>query len=219
MTYALKRIKKRLYRLMNALNPRARARRRLYEHFASSPEGERIIAYRNALKLQRLIRASGARRVLELGTGIGASTAFIASALPEGGTLTTVEQNETYCRAAQALIPRELHHKISFVYSPPRAFSVTLGNATLHLSGYRELPTEHGPFDMVLIDGPSAFEENGTLISLPNGDLFRLLPHLAHNALILVDGRKDAVLLYRTHLADALTLLADTAYYALFRQK
>lgn len=219
MARLLRRVKKQLYRLARTFNPSERARRLLYERFATSPEGERIIAYRNACKLQRLIRGAGARRALELGTGIGAAAAFIAAALPADGTLTTVEQDESYCRKARALIPERLQKKISFLYSTPQAFEWGNSAFPLRLSGYRKLPTECGPFDFVLVDGPGAFTENGVSISFPNGDLFRLIPHLAPGALIIIDGRKDAVELYRTHLADVLTLIVDTAYYAVFRKK
>ncbi len=87
---------------MRLVNPRERRLRALYARFASSPDGARIIAFCNAKKVHRLIKKLRPRRVLELGTGIGASAAFIADALPEGGVLTTLEQNEKYCRIARA---------------------------------------------------------------------------------------------------------------------
>lgn len=51
--------------------------------------------------LQVLVMASGARRVLELGTANGYSTIFIARALPVGGSVTTVEWSEGLAEEAR----------------------------------------------------------------------------------------------------------------------
>lgn len=48
--------------------------------------------------LQMLIRMSGARRALELGSFIGVSSIYIAKALPAGGKLVTIEKGEEFGR-------------------------------------------------------------------------------------------------------------------------
>jgi predicted O-methyltransferase YrrM len=52
--------------------------------------------------LHLLVRLSGARRVLEVGTLAGYSAWWLASALPEGGRLTTLEVSEHHAEVARA---------------------------------------------------------------------------------------------------------------------
>jgi predicted O-methyltransferase YrrM len=56
--------------------------------------------------LQLLVRMSGARRVLEVGTLGGYSTMWIGRGLPEDGTIVTLEVNETHARVARANLDR-----------------------------------------------------------------------------------------------------------------
>jgi predicted O-methyltransferase YrrM len=54
--------------------------------------------------LELLVRISGARRVLELGTLGGYSTAWLARALPAGGSVVTLEADPHHAAAARANI-------------------------------------------------------------------------------------------------------------------
>jgi predicted O-methyltransferase YrrM len=56
--------------------------------------------------LQTLIQASGTRRVLEMGTLFGYSSILMARALPEGGTITTLEANPKHASVARANFER-----------------------------------------------------------------------------------------------------------------
>ena len=56
--------------------------------------------------LDLLVRISGARRVLELGTLGGYSTIWMARALPEGGRLVTLEANPHHAEVARANLRR-----------------------------------------------------------------------------------------------------------------
>ena len=56
--------------------------------------------------LQLLVRMSGARRVLEVGTLGGYSTMWIWRGLPEDGTVVTLEVNEAHARVARANLDR-----------------------------------------------------------------------------------------------------------------
>lgn len=53
-----------------------------------------------------LVAASGARRVLEIGTLFGFSGILLARALPENGSLTTLEVNPTHAAVARANFER-----------------------------------------------------------------------------------------------------------------
>jgi len=56
--------------------------------------------------LDILVRLSGARRVLEIGTLGGYSTIWLARALPEGGRIVTLEANAQHAEIARANIER-----------------------------------------------------------------------------------------------------------------
>jgi predicted O-methyltransferase YrrM len=83
--------------------------------------------------LELLARMSGARRILELGTLAGYSTAWLARGLPPGGSIVTLEADPAYAdiaRANLAGLPVE----------------VITGPAL------ETLPHVDGPFDLIFID-------------------------------------------------------------------
>jgi predicted O-methyltransferase YrrM len=83
--------------------------------------------------LELLARISGARRILELGTLAGYSTAWLARGLPPGGSIVTLEADPAYAGIARenlAGLPVE----------------VVTGPAL------ETLPQLEGPFDLIFID-------------------------------------------------------------------
>jgi predicted O-methyltransferase YrrM len=82
--------------------------------------------------LEVLARATGARRILEIGTLGGYSTSWLARALPPGGRLVTLEVDPTYAEVARAHLPDTVE--------------VIVGPAL------DTLPRLTGPFDLVFID-------------------------------------------------------------------
>ncbi len=94
--------------------------------------------------LHTLTRASGARRILEIGTAIGYSTLWMATALPDDGTLITMEYD-----AARAARARE-HFAAAGCAGKT---SVIVGDATrfLHKVG--------GPFDLIFQDSDKKLYE------------------------------------------------------------
>jgi len=97
-------------------------------HEVSPPQG---------MLLELLARATGARRVLELGTLGGYSTIFLARALLPGGRLVTLELEPAYAERARANLERA---------GLAEAVEVIAGPAL------ETLPTLDGPFDLVFID-------------------------------------------------------------------
>lgn len=98
-------------------------------------DNDRIIIYPEEGKfLQFLIRLSGAKRVVEIGTLAGYSTLWMADALPAGGHIDTIEKDpERADLAAHNLAGHS--------------------NITLHRGdALAVLSTLQGPFDMVFID-------------------------------------------------------------------
>ncbi|MXS73846.1 methyltransferase [Microbacterium sp. CSI-V] len=93
----------------------------------------------SAKLLHLLVRISGARRVLEIGTLGGYSTIWLARALPEGGRVVTIEAEERNARLA--------HDNLSRAGVADRV-EIRVGR------GLDVLPTLVGeePFDLVFID-------------------------------------------------------------------
>jgi len=87
--------------------------------------------------LEALIAAGGARRVLEVGTFTGFGALAMAAALPEGGTITTLEVDEDNAAVARRHID-----------ASPYADRIELlvGDAKQTIDGLA------GPFDLVYID-------------------------------------------------------------------
>ena len=94
--------------------------------------------------LHTLARACGARRILEIGTAIGYSTLWMASALPADGVLVTMEYD-----AARASRARD-HFAAAGVAD---RVSVIVGDAT------RFLHKVAGPFDFIFQDSDKQLYE------------------------------------------------------------
>jgi caffeoyl-CoA O-methyltransferase len=114
--------------------------------------------------LEMLVWASGARRVLELGTYSGYSALSMAAALPEGGRIDTCEIDEEHAAVARRYI----------------AQSPYADRITVHLGPALEsIERLEGDFDLVFID---ADKEN--YVSYYEA----VLPRLAERGLIAADN-------------------------------
>ena len=94
--------------------------------------------------LHTLARACGARRILEIGTAIGYSTLWLASALPADGVLVTMEYDAARASRARA------HFAAAGVAD---RVSVIVGDAT------RFLHKVAGPFDFIFQDSDKQLYE------------------------------------------------------------
>jgi caffeoyl-CoA O-methyltransferase len=114
--------------------------------------------------LSWLVRLSGARRILEIGTFTGYSAISMALALPEDGRITTIEIDEETSDAAR-------RHAEEAGVADRIEFRV--GTAL------DELQALHGPFDLVFIDADKEsyvdYYEN-------------VLPKLSENGFIVADN-------------------------------
>ena len=114
--------------------------------------------------LETLVFATGARRVLEIGTFSGYSALAMAAGLPEGGHIVTCEIN-----------PRAAEVARRFVAASPHAgrIEVRVGPARETVAGLA------GPFDLVFIDADKASYV----------DYYEaVLPKLAERGLIVADN-------------------------------
>ena len=126
--------------------------------------------------LALLVSMSGARRVLEIGTLGGYSTIWLASALPPGGTVTSLELRDDYATVARRNLERA---------GLAAAVEILVGPATGSLDLLAARPSE--PFDFVFLDadkenypaylaGALVLSRPGTVIVADNvvrkGDVF-----------------------------------------------
>lgn len=91
--------------------------------------------------LHLLARIRGARRILEIGTLGGYSTIWLARALPQDGTLLSLELNEAHARLARENIERAGLSQVA---------SVIVGKADQSLQ--KLIDTAAEPFDFIFID-------------------------------------------------------------------
>jgi caffeoyl-CoA O-methyltransferase len=87
--------------------------------------------------LRVLATAIGARKILEIGTAVGYSGIWLASALPEDGMLITLEMNEARASEARDNFARA---------GVDDRVTVIVGDATLKISKVS------GPFDLIFLD-------------------------------------------------------------------
>jgi predicted O-methyltransferase YrrM len=118
--------------------------------------------------LSLLVAISGAKRVLEIGTLGGYSTIWLARSLPPGGTITTLELDETCASVAQQNLARAGLDHLAEIRVGPAA------------DGLRDLASEGvEPFDLVFVDadkesyptylsGALALSRPGTVIIADN---------------------------------------------------
>jgi len=91
--------------------------------------------------LHALTRAAGATRVLEIGTAIGYSTVWLATALPATGLLVSLERDHTRATTARAYLAEAgLDDRVN----------VMIGEADRYLHKLA------GPFDLIFQDGDKA---------------------------------------------------------------
>lgn len=140
--------------------------------------------------LKMLIKISGAKRVLEIGTFTGYSALMMAEALPDDGELITVEMNLRYQELA------EEHFK---KYDHQRIIKLIKGDAR------EELQNLEGIFDLVFIDADK--------LSYPN--YFEMcLKKMEAGALLIVDNVLwgGTVLDPQDHKAESLNGFNEKVY-------
>lgn len=107
-------------------------------HEAGCTAGVPIVDTLTGALLHALTRSTAATRVLEIGTAIGYSTVWMATALPPTGLLVTLERDHTRATAARGYIrDAGLDERVN----------VMIGDADRYLHKLA------GPFDLIFQDG------------------------------------------------------------------
>lgn len=144
--------------------------------------------------LDVLIRATQAGRVLEIGTGRGASALEIAAALPAGGRLITLERDAAAAVDARAAFAAA---------GVDRIVTLMIGDAVRYLHKIA------GPFDLILQDSDpaiySSLHEKLVPLLGPAGTLLTRNASAAsgYNELLAADARLTTAFL---HLDEGLAL-------------
>ncbi len=144
--------------------------------------------------LDILIRATQAGRVLEIGTGSGASGLVIAAALPAEGRLITLERDATAAMEARTAFARAGFDRI---------VTVMIGDAARYLHKIA------GPFDLIFQDSDpsqySSLHEKLVTLLRPAGTLLTRNVAAAggYNELLAADSRLTTAFL---RLDDGLAL-------------
>ena len=122
--------------------------------------------------LSLLVRISGARRVLEVGTLGGYSTIWLARTLPPGGRIISLEVDAVHAEVARGNIARAALEDV---------VDIRVGPASELLAQLRA--TGEGPFDLIFID---VDEHN-------NADLLPSAQELARDGTVIIIGAADLV--------------------------
>lgn len=103
------------------------------------PDAQMLVGPLEAAFLQLLVRMTGARRILEIGTFTGYSALAMAEALPDDGELVTCENDAKAADVARGFFARSPHaHKITLRFGPA-------------LDTLNRLPAQP-PLDLVFLD-------------------------------------------------------------------
>jgi hypothetical protein len=175
--------------------------RNLWQKFANHPEAKWIVSLNDAYNLARFAIEYKPKRVLDLGTGIGASAAIIKKAYSEADVW-SVEQFIKCCDIANELLKSE-NLEVNVRHSEPTVFKVD--GIRDEMAGYSQLP--EGNWDMVVIDGPGPFEYEGQLINSATsacGDIFKLVDKINPHGIVYVDGRQSTVNMIQRFLSPYL---------------
>lgn len=170
----------------------------LYSIFRSSPNGQWVMQYPNVVLLYQFIRTHRIKRILDLGTGIGASAAICALALKDKGEtdyqIDSLEQYDKCINLAKQLIPLELQEHLTIHKTKPTVWSYP--QIPYHFfSNYETLPD--GEWDLIINDGPTFWEENDALVDLPNGTVTQMLldGRIKPGTFVAWDGRQSMLLI------------------------
>lgn len=182
------------------MNPTA-----LYHLFATHPNGMWTLDPYFADRLYGLVKEYKPKRILDLGTGIGASAALAALALKDAGVegfeIHTIENTEWLIDLAKEITPEELKENVTYHASPAVAWQDP-NTPYQYFSTYQELP--EGDWDLLIHDGPGPFLEGEHFIDLPNGTINKMLQEntLKAGTKIIWDKRLKALKILERYYGD-----------------
>ncbi len=180
----------------------------LHKIYSDHKEGNWIISKQDAQYLFQLVKTLNSKRILDLGTGIGASSAVMAFASSDKTTIDTVEQYKKCIDIAQKITLAELKEKITYHHSPTVVKQID-DLKYENFSCYTKLP--QGNWDFIVVDGPGPWLEDGYFIDIPNGDFWEFTKDIKKGCILYIDGRKVMVSYFAKFLSHYYNVLKDDA--------
>ena len=177
----------------------------IYNIFANHSEAQWIMQPYNAQLLYKFVKEHNIKKVLDLGTGIGASAAIIALALKDKGEkdfhIDTVEHLDKCINLAKKLIPDELKENITFHKSEVDIIQFEK-IPYQHFSVYSDIP--EGDYDLIINDGPPPVFMGECWVDLPNGTIMRMLldGKIKPGAFVAFDGRLHMLKFLERYYSD-----------------
>jgi len=177
----------------------------LFRYFQSHPESSWLMEYPNCVKLYEFIVKHPIKRVLDLGTGIGLSSAVVGLAFKDKGDkdfkIDSVEQFDKCVKIANELIPKELKENLT-IHKSEAVLWQDDNVPYQYFSVYNTLP--EGDYDLIVNDGPSFWEADGKMLDFPNGTITKMLKEgkLKKEAYIVFDGRITSLKLLERYYSD-----------------
>lgn len=183
--------------------------RYVQQHFVTEPErwqarralgeslraGLQMSAYEGAL-VAWLLRLHGATHVLEVGSFVGVSALWLASALPADGRVTTIERDATYAAHARDTMQHAGETRVECVEADALDFLATCTTRfdALFLDGEKKTYAD-------VLDAALPHLKNGALIIADNTLLFGAMLGEAPRAHVS-DAQRDAMERFHTILTD-----------------
>src|SRR3990167_5800185 len=177
----------------------------LYNIFVAHPESMWIMRPFNVSLLHQFVKEHKIKKVLDLGTGIGASAAIIALALKEKGEtdwqIDTVEDLDKCIKISKQLIPEELKKNIRFHKSGTKVW--TMDKIPYQFFSIFENVPE-GKYDLIINDGPAPILENGNFVDIPNATITKMLLEgkIKTGAFVVWDGRIHMLKILERYFGD-----------------
>ena len=175
---------------------------------------------KESLTLYEKIKELNPKHILELGTGIGCSTEFMAFACPKA-SITTVESDDKCIELAKVLIPEVTQERIYFRQSKVRLSAIYEVDPFVEWLSYDDYPQRE--YDFILVDGPGPTvltkkhpvtgKSWEGLAELPGADIIFLLPRMKEGIIVYVDGRRNLINLALRHLQGYLEVIEDRGLY------
>ena len=195
----------------------------LWLNFYASEHGVWIMKAQCATLLHQKLKEFKPKHILELGTGVGCSSAIMAFTCSEA-RIYSVDQRQKCIDIAKQLIPQGLQERIYFRKADVEAVTIPQVNPFVNWSMFKDFDWHN--YDFILVDGPGPWLTTvnlggkawKTLAELPNADIINLLPKMNPGTIVYVDRRKHATILYDRHLGNYLEKLEDSKYHAIYRR-
>ena len=190
----------------------------VYQRYARHPESREIVSRLDAAVIYHLIRKHRPNHCMDLGCGLGTTTAVAAMAMEDNGVgqVTSLEQLDWMTELAWAMLPDGCKGRVEILH---RELEIReyFGEKW---ACYRFSP-EKPDIDFVVVDGPYGTREDasGNSILLPNGDLLEFLPFLKPGCRVFIDGRLFNVAAYRRYLGDKFRIRQSRLDYTLMEMK